>query len=91
MLMNQGRGQKFMEDRGLGSQKWLNPQCFPQKMRKGCQKPFNSCEAASKAISRAFLVGEWSSRQAKKKNLRMSAFNGGGDLFFRDPGLQNFI
>lgn len=65
LLMNQGRKQKFMEDSGLGSQKWLNPQCFPQNMRKGYQSPFTSCEPTPKALTQSFLAGEWISRQAK--------------------------
>ncbi len=58
MLMNQGKDQKLMEDRGLGSQEGANPQCFPQNMRKGCQRPFTSCKAAPEALILAFLMGE---------------------------------
>lgn len=66
MLMNQGKDQKLMEDRALGSQEGANPQCFPQNMRKGCQRPFTSCKATPKPFIRAFLMGEWICRQAKR-------------------------
>jgi hypothetical protein len=57
---------KFMEYRDLGFWNVVNPQCFPQNMRKGFQSLIISCKVAPNAFFGAFLVGEWVGRQAKK-------------------------
>lgn len=52
--MIQGKEQKLMEDRDLGPLDETNPQCFPQNMRKGLQKPFTWRKPAPKARIRVF-------------------------------------